>query len=73
MPQIFKALATINAWTLFIVGWLALLAAYARLIGAYAGVTMTPPAGPSIEMGLAGGFAGLTLSVVVMKLRQMLE
>ena len=72
MPQIFKALATINAWALFIVGWVAMIAGYVRLIAAYSGAA-APPGLPPIEMTLAGGFAGLTLSVVVMKLRQMLE
>ena len=72
MPPIFKALATINAWTLFVVGWIALIAGYARLIGAYAGIAEAPGLPPA-QMPLIGGFAGLTLSVVVMKLRQMLE
>ena len=72
MPQIFKALATINAWALFIIGWVALIAGYVQLIVVFSGAA-TPSGLPPIEMTMAGGFAGLTLSVVVMKLRQMLE
>jgi hypothetical protein len=73
MPQVFKALATINAWALFIISWIALLSGYARMIGAYAGVDMTPAGAPSYDVALMFGFAGLVLSVVVMKLRKLLE
>lgn len=73
MPSIFETLATVNAWTLFVVGWLALLSGYLRLIGAYSGLDLTAMGGPTITTGLIGGMAGLTLSVVLMKVRQVLE
>ena len=72
MPQIFKALATINAWALFIIGWMAVIGGFVRLIKAYAGVA-APPGVPPVWMTLGAGVAGLTLSVVVMKLRKGLE
>jgi hypothetical protein len=62
MPPIFKALATITAWLLFIYGWLAILGGLV-----ICGMQTT---------GLVGwlhqfvGIASLVLSVVVMKLRQ---
>jgi len=73
MPPIFKALATINAWALFILSWVALLSGYVRMLGAYRGLDLTPAGAPSYEYALAFGFGGLVLSVVVMKLRKMLE
>jgi len=75
MPQIFKALATINAWALFVIGWVSLIAGYIQLVGIYAGIgTLKIPAGgPYIWMPLVGGFVCLALSVAVMKLRKMLE
>jgi len=65
MPTIFKALATITAWVLFIFGSLSLLGGFGRIFG-------------SAEINLVTayfgfGVGGLFLSVVVMKLRQMLE
>ena len=73
MPQIFKAFATINAWALFIVGWISLLAGFARLIVAVTGAFSAPAEMLPIAFPLAGGFIGLILSVCAMKLRQMLE
>jgi hypothetical protein len=75
MPAIFKALATINAWTLFIIGWISLAAGYVQLLGIYLNIQMiaTPTGAPFIWMPLVGGFICLALSVVLMKLRQMLE
>ena len=73
MPQVFKALATINAWTLFIVGWLALLRGYASMIGGYVGLDLTPVGAPPNELAVFGGLASLFLSVAVMKLRHMME
>jgi len=73
MPPIFKALATITAWTLFVVGWLALLANYVRLIGLVTGVAEELPGAGPIWVGILAGIISLALSVVCMKLRQMLE
>lgn len=73
MPQIFKALATINAWAMFIVGWFALISGYIRLLGAYTGVDLTPVGVPSAEVSLAFGWVGLFLSAAIMKLRHMLQ
>ena len=75
MPQIFKALATVNAWALFIIGWISLVAGYVQLFGLYLGIEwiQMPTDAPLIWMPLVGGFTCLALSVVLMKLRQMLE
>jgi hypothetical protein len=72
MPSIFKALASITVWVLFIFGFLALLAAFIRIIGVGTGVSEPP------ELGLMTAYFGygvssLFLSVVTMKLRKMLE
>lgn len=74
MPNIFKALATINAWTLFIIGWVSLVAGYVQLLGVYLDIQMVaiPLDAPLIWMPLVGGFICLALSVVLMKLRQMM-
>jgi len=71
MPPIFKALATITAWVLFIFGLVA-------LVGATQGYFRLGPIGetpvPSTMLGSwAVGVASLILSVVAMKLRQVLE
>lgn len=73
MPPIFKALATITAWTLFVLGWIILLVGVLIMPGVggvfFAG---TPP--PVIFwIALAAAVATLILSVAAMKLRQMLE
>ena len=73
MPDIFKALATINAWALFILSWVALIRGYVTMLAGYAWVDIMPAGASSTEFVLVFGFAGLVLSVVVMKLRQMLE
>ena len=68
MPPIFKALATISAWTLFIAGWLSFvgwLLIGIRLLDTEA--SYLPPAHFALAV------VSLALSVVVMKLRQMLE
>lgn len=73
MPQIFKALTSITAWTLFLTGWLALLSGYVRLLGIYSG-TLAPAAGwPPAENAIISGAIFLALSAAVMKLRHMLE
>ncbi len=75
MPAIFKALATINAWTLFVIGWISLIAGYFHLGVIYLGIQFIemPAGSPPVWMPLIGGFICLALSVVVMKLRQTME
>lgn len=66
MPRIFKALATITAWILFVFGLLSLVSGFGRIVGG----------SPELELMSAYfgyGVGGLFLSVVVMKLRQMME
>ena len=73
MPPIFKALTTISAWVLFIVG----------LLGLVMGLIIVPAAtplplggtAPPIQMYLTIGLGivSLILAVCAMKLRQMLE
>ena len=68
MPPIFKGLATISAWTLFIAGWLGFVGWL--IIGIQlldTGESYLPPA----HFALA--IVSLALSVAVMKLRHMLE
>jgi len=73
MPQIFKVLATINAWTLFILGWLVLLIGVLIMPSIEGALfTGTPP--PVIFwIAFASAIGTLFLSVVIMKFRQMLE
>ena len=67
MPPIFKALATITAWFLFI--WGLILAVFDGLVLPLVGqITMTEA---YLATGL--GITSLILSVVAMKLRKMLE
>jgi hypothetical protein len=75
MPEKFKALATVSAWTLFVIGWISLIAGYFHLAGIYLGAQFAEvPAGlPPVWCPLVGGFVCLTLSVVVMRLRQAME
>jgi len=72
MPPIFKALASITVWGLFILGWLFLLGTY---IGAAVGGALFGAEPPPLcfFLGNGVGIASLALSVVCMKLRQMLE
>ena len=70
MPPIFKALATIAAWVLFIWGLITMVSV---TIAYYATVGINQDPGLSILFGWGLGTAELVLSVVVMKLRQMLE
>ena len=71
MPSIFKALATITAWTLFILAWTQLLPSniFYLLSGGF-GVE-PPPMG--FYIGNALGVASIILAVVAMKLRKELE
>ena len=70
MPSIFKALASITVWVLFIWGCVAILSTtvcYYVITG-----TMNPPTLPHY-MGWGLGTAQLVLAVVVMRLRQKME
>jgi len=73
MPPIFKVLASITAWVLFISGCLGMLGGFIRLIGVATGAFLAPAEMPPIVCTLAGGVICLILSVCAMKLRQMLE
>jgi len=72
MPPIFKALASITAWVLFIFGWLFLVVGN---IGAAIGGSFFGAEPPPIQIYLANGAgaAFFILAVCAMKLRQMLE
>jgi len=70
MPPIFKALASITAWILFVAGCITVLITtinWAVLVG------FIGEPGADAFMMWALGAAELVLAVVVMKLRQMLE
>ena len=73
MPQIFKALASIATWFLFIFGLLGLVGTF--LMAVVGGKIFVPSVEPPLEffMGEGLGALGLILSVCAMKLRQMLE
>ena len=74
MPQIFKALSSIIAWVLFIVGWIGVLVAIVGVIGIVIDLLLIPNVGFSALMAVfAGGVACFILSACAMKLRQMLE
>jgi hypothetical protein len=62
MPPVFKALATIAAWVLFIYGWLGILGGLV--------ICGMQTAGLVGWLHAFVGVASLVLSVVVMKLRQ---
>jgi hypothetical protein len=68
-------MATVVVWTLFIIGWISLIAGYVYLLGAYFGMAFAslPSNIPPVWMSLIGGFICLALSVIAMKLRKMLE
>jgi hypothetical protein len=70
MPSKFKALATISAWVLFIFGWV-------DLLGSTWGYINSGPVGRTPAFDFVGlwalAAAFFILSVVAMKLRQMLE
>jgi hypothetical protein len=72
MPPIFKALASIVVWILFVFGCVALLGGLVRAIGA--GLELLPAyPRPIIGAYFSGGIVSLILSVVAMKLRQSME
>ena len=70
MPPIFKALATIAAWTLFIAGWL--FALINLVVGIFEGVLFTVGAEGWMEVFayFVLAIVCIPLSVVVMRLRQ---
>ena len=69
MPAIFKALATISAWVLFIWGCVTILS---PTVGYYVEVGAMGSPTPAILMSWGLGTAQLILAVCAMKLRQML-
>ena len=72
MPPIFKALATITVWVLFILGCIMLLGT--NIGSATAGALFGPKPPPiQLFLGNGAGTVSLALAVVCMKLRQMLE
>jgi hypothetical protein len=75
MPSVFKALASIAAWGLFVSGWLQLLGgAVAYGYTCYISGAGGPIAISSRILMLWGlGTGSLILSVCAMKLRQMLD
>ena len=72
MPQIFKALASISAWALFIGGWLIILVTLIAM-GIRGDLFSSEALGLKDAVAFALSMAGIVLSVVVMKLRHMLE
>ena len=73
MPQIFKALTSITAWTLFIVGWV--FALVNVVLGIIYEMLFTVGAEGWTEIFAYFGLAVVcvTLSAVVMRLRQKME
>ena len=67
MPTIFKALATIAVWVLFVFGLLRLVIG---LVMAFSSGPNEPAMGTYLDFAV--GIASLTLSVVVMELRRRL-
>ena len=73
MPPVFKALATITAWVLFILGSLTLVIGV-LIMPAIEGVFLRGTAPPVIFwIGFAAAVVTLILSVCAMKLRQKME
>lgn len=70
MPLIFKTLASIAAWILFVFGCLSLLGGLMRTVGASAFGT---PDLALIAVYFGYGILSLILSVVAMKLRHMMD
>ncbi len=72
MPSVFKALASITVWVLFVFGLFTLLSAFVRLVWAGAGISEAPDL--KLMYAYFGfGVGSLFLSVVAMKLRRTLE
>ena len=73
MPEIFKALASISAWVLFIFGLLGLVGTFVMAV--VGGKVFMPGVEPPLQFFMGEGLGGvsLILAVCAMKLRQMLE
>ena len=72
MPPIFKALASITAWALFILGWVTGLSTL--MMGITTGCLYGSEPPPMVLAAMfALGAAELVLAVVVMRLRQKME
>lgn len=69
MPPIFKALATISAWVLFVFGWVHVLMVNIGYLPSY-GVEPPPI---EFAVGIVLGIACFILGIGAMKLRKMLE
>lgn len=69
MPSIFKALASITVWVLFVFGLLTLVAGFGRI----AAGGSDPPTVALMTAYFGFGVGGLFLSVVTMKIRKALE
>jgi len=70
MPPIFKALASITVWVLFIWGCVTILS---TTVGYYVNIGAGNPPTIGIFMGWGVAIAELILAVCAMKLRKMLE
>lgn len=73
MPPIFKALASITAWTLFILGSLTLVIGVIIMPVIEGALFQGTPPPVLFWIALASAVMTLILSVCAMKLRQMLE
>lgn len=72
MPQIFKALASVAVWTLWIVAWIIGLSTLC--MGVVRGTLFGAQSPPlSVWVGLTIAIVSMLLSVVAMKLRKTLE
>jgi hypothetical protein len=72
MPPVFKALASITVWVLFVFGFFTLVSAFARIVGSSIGTSEAPDL--KLMYAYFGFGAGsFFLSVVAMKLRKTLE
>jgi len=73
MPQVFKALASITVWVLFILGWIGVVFAILGYIGNMVWIGLPPMETVVIAGIFAGGIVCFILSACAMKLRQLLE
>ena len=73
MPPVFKALATITVWVLFILGWIGVVFAVLGFIGTIVWIGLPPMEMVVIAGIFAGGVVCFILSACAMKLRQLLE
>jgi hypothetical protein len=71
MPKQFKSMATIAVWVLFIFGLVMLVGAIIAAVISMTGVFEGMPVKSSIEFSVA--VLSITLSVVVMRMRQKME